>query len=200
MFAGDHIFLNVALAALCSRRFNVSFVPVTVIMILVNLIDLDHLFYYHLHSPTTNSLTLYPLHVYSGVLLTAICLVALVDPKRLAYYFCAVFGIVAHMADDALAHYWHYSTTFVVTNAVISFIILFFILRSCTRSGSYLALFFFLCAQWFLVNFIILVRSWYFDPRTDLFTWIQFPFLIALVALIFWMIFNKKIEMKHVDK
>jgi len=105
MWTPDHLVLNTVLAAAASKRFSLKFAPVALIMILVNMIDLDHLFYFSEDDGTANSLALHPFHIYAGVIFSLLGLAALFDRERVFYYFCAMGGVAAHLTADALA-FW----------------------------------------------------------------------------------------------
>ncbi|PCI40202.1 MAG: hypothetical protein COB50_00200 [Thiotrichales bacterium] len=123
MYAGDHIVLSSALAVVIASRFNFKLVPTMVGMILLNTIDIDHIFYHYLDDDTKNSLILHPAHIYAGIAVFVISLSGIVRRSFAYYALTIIAGYSLHLATDALASFVQYQMQYLLIYTLITVII-----------------------------------------------------------------------------
>jgi len=197
MYTGDHIAISATLAAIASRRFSLNYVTLATCMILANLVDLDHLFYFHLDDGTANSLLLHPLHIYSGILVFACGVFALIKKEKAMFSFLIGFAIATHMCADSLAHFLHYNYTSLFIYDMLELVLMFFVFKKCVCYGSHLKLFSFMVAQDILITFAQWLSLIQWEPQKEIFVYILPNILLVIATSLFWLIFKSKIEMHH---
>ncbi|MBL4647385.1 MAG: hypothetical protein JKY13_00260 [Gammaproteobacteria bacterium] len=140
MYVGDHIILSSALAVVIASRFNFKLVSTMACMILLNTIDIDHVFYNYLDDSTANSLALHPAHIYVGIALFLISLLAIFH-RPFAYYALAVIaGYSLHLTADALASFVQYQKQYLLIYTFINILVFISVVYYYVLSGPKLKL------------------------------------------------------------
>lgn len=193
MYLGDHLVLSTGLAVIASRRWSMPFVPLATALILLNMIDFDHLLNYTHDDGTANSLTLYPLHIYAGCFILLLFATALIYPKQLKLCFCLVGGIAVHLSADALAHLFKYDILPLTIIGLTQLIAFYFTCKQCISRGSLIGLISFviiawLCCQAELVLTYFILKM---NPLTSFWFWVYPPALIGILGVLFYVIFSR---------
>jgi len=124
MLPVGHILTSTLFTKVAAPRLKLDFVKMLSIVILMNMIDLDHLINYAQDDGTANSLTLHPGHIYSAVIIFGIIVISLFLERKAAVLYMVAGGLSMHMAADALAYSFQYSLTAIVVMDIILGIII----------------------------------------------------------------------------
>jgi hypothetical protein len=119
MLPVGHILTATLYSKVVAHKLKLNFVKMMTLVILTNMIDLDHLIYYTLDDGTANSLTLHPGHIYSGAIIFLLLISSLFFKQKAEIIFMLAGGLAMHMAADSLAYLFRYSLTSLVVMDVI---------------------------------------------------------------------------------
>jgi hypothetical protein len=193
MYAAGHILTSTALAMASSKRLKLDFVKVTTVIILTNLIDLDHLKYYYLDDGTANSLTLHPLHIFSGVVFFLIFLMGLLFAKFQKWAYVIMGGLALHLASDSIAFWLNYNISVLGLIDAVFLIFFTFIARKNIPNIPYFRFMGFLVISEIVASgiqaYLGLVLK--LNPQQHVIVYVVTPSIIALTAITFWLIFKK---------
>ncbi len=122
-----HILTATLYTKIAAPRLKLDFVRMLTVVILMNMIDLDHLINYAQDDGTANSLTLHPGHIYSSVIIFGLILFSLFQKRYKAVVYMIAGGLSLHMAADALAYAFGYSlTALVVMDAILGIMLILY--------------------------------------------------------------------------
>ena len=194
MYSAGHTLTALTLASYIHKRFGFRFIPAAVLLILANLIDLDHIFNFRLDDGTANSLTLHPVHIYSGVLVFFLLLVGSLVKKWMPYLFIFAAGILLHLSADTLAFALSYNLLLLGT---LDFIILGFLIYLVRHFKMDIGLikFSFVAAFIMIGSSLIQYMSshiLHWDPQQDVQIYLVSPALHTLIAIALPFIFHEK--------
>lgn len=200
MLPVGHILTATIYSKMAAPKLKLDFVQMMTLVILTNMIDLDHLIYYYKDDGTANSLTLHPGHIYSGAIIFILLITSLVRRQQSMILYALAGGIAMHMAADSLAFLFHYSLVSLVSMDIIMGLIFIFIRNKYDKTvpGNKLLLF-------LIVVTIISASTQYFmhyimklDPTKDIIMYIVPNIVFLLTGLSFYWFF-KKYQLKSND-
>ncbi len=128
MYIAGHLLASAVAATVIHKKLKTDLVPLCTGMMAVNFVDVDHVLNYAVDNGIANSLTLHPLHIYSGILFFIIGLFGLWKTKYMNYCYGLLFALAMHYAGDALAHLFNYNMVFLGLLDISLLITLYFLL------------------------------------------------------------------------
>jgi hypothetical protein len=108
MLPAGHIIVSTILAAVLHKRLKVNFVPLAFAMILVNLVDIDHLVTYNLDNGFVSSFSVHILHRYWAFLCLITCFIAIILSDWQNMILGIFLALLAHFCCDLFADFLHY--------------------------------------------------------------------------------------------
>ena len=197
MYMGEHIVLSIGVGCLIYKRFAkhcgpLSFPTLITIMIGVNAIDFDHLFYFHLDDGTLNSLTTHPLHLYAGLLMFLLIALSLYYQRYAPWLWITIAGIATHLASDAVAHFIGYYPPYMLIIVVAQLILLYPILKFSVEKNRRWAIYGFAWVAEIvcIAQLLIFVFGLGMNPKTNILLWITPPTLALIFAGLFYKFFR----------
>lgn len=193
MFCAGHLITSTALAAVSSKRLSLKFVPLTVMLMLTNFIDIDHLLYYYKDDGAANSLALHPLHLYAGVLIFIIFVIGLVKINKSNLILAIIGGVSLHLSLDAFAHSIGYNIPILISLDVINITILCLLVKKLQGDIPIKRFILYMTfvmigtsfVQWYIKDILLLI------PQENIVVYIATPVMTVLSAMGFGLVFKR---------
>ena len=195
MYPAGHILTAAILSKVAAKKLDLSFVKIMPVLILTNLIDLDHLIYYYLDDGTANSLVLHPAHIYTGFIIFLLFMVSLFRPNYRSFLYLLIGAFSMHMAVDALAFWFDYNLNLLVTLDLLLFLLLFGLKNRFDTSVPAKKLFLFLFVVYFVTGFVQYYMHFILklNPQKEVIVYIIPNCIFFLAAVFFYIFFSKQI-------
>ena len=190
MYLAGHLLASIALAKIVHKPLGVKFLPLAMIAMAVNLIDADHLIYYHLDDGTANSFQLHILHQIWAFLGLAVCLLALILKPHQNFIFGILFALFLHYGLDLLGNLFTYKLEAIIGFEVLCLATLLVLFRKDEKRLKY-GLFF--VGLWLFCNAVLGFQTFilHWEPHLTRGIYLTAVTLNVLAVLAFWKIFVK---------